>query len=84
MESYGAIKIVNGLGLELTGHLILEVGFGRLANQTGAQGMSSVHKLVGGGTDGMIQNATSKHTLYAVIQVIFRLTCSQSLFKILN
>jgi hypothetical protein len=62
-------KTVNGLGLELTRHLILEIGFGKVVSRMDVEGMSSVHRLVREGTDGMIRNATTRHTLYVVMQL---------------
>ena len=70
-------KTVNGPGLELTRHLTLEIGFGKVENRMDVEGMNSVHRLVEEGTDGMIRNATTKHTLYVVMQVIIIVTCSQ-------
>ena len=67
-------KTANGLGLVLRRHLILEVGFGKVANQMAVVGMNSVHKLVGERTDGMIQNVSTKRTLYVVMQVISSFT----------
>ena len=74
-------KTVNGPGLELMRHLILETGFGKAVNRMDVEGMSFVHRLVEEGTDGMIRNATTKHTLYVVMQVIIIVTGSQFSFN---
>ena len=55
---------VNGLGSEQRPHLIQEIGFGRVQSRMVAMETSCAHRPGGVTKSGMIQNATTKLTLY--------------------